>query len=308
MNQLSNALWSRASARRHPGRAVQGEVPTDRRPESLVLPLAALLAAVVLVGCGSSSASTQKPASTNHMQTPQVVKLVDNGIEAPAVVRGPAIDLQVINDGTLVHALEITQVRPGTTTEQFVDAVHRHDTASVTVSDTGGVTALGPGERLRYRRDLPAGSYVFFSSLPTAGGSDQLAKGMIKLFAVSGSQAANAPRPESTVELGDDAVTASPIASGTHRIAIVNRGTRPHEVWVTGVPSDQDQRRLGEIDTWFENGQVGPTPLGAHFPGGHQSIPPGASVMLAMTFRSGYTYHLVDNTGATPISTVVAVS
>jgi len=271
--------------------------------------VALLIPGVVLAGCGGSnpSASTQPGTVPRRAPSTQVVRLLDNGFLAPSTVRGPAVDLEVVNDGTEVHEMEISQVKPGTTTRQVVEALHRHEEPPFMVADTGGVTALGPGERLRYRRHLPPGSYVLYCSLPTADGSDHLSKGMVRLFTVSDSQPGPAPVPDLTVTMGDRAITTPAITAGTRSVALVNRGTTEHEIWITGVPSTQDQRRLGEVDAWFEHGQVGPPPLGAHFPGGHQSISPGSSVTLTMTFRHGYTYHFVDNTGAHPVSSTERV-
>lgn len=205
--------------------------------------------------------------------------------------------------------MEISQVQPGATVDEIAEALRKHDNASpFFLADPGGITALGPGERLRYQRRLPAGTYALFCSLPTSDGSDHISKGMIRLVKVSASQPGNPPEPRLTLALGDSAMTVPALTAGTHRVTVVNNGTEPHEIWITGVPKSADQTRTGDVDTWVEHGQAGPPPLGAHFPGGHQSITPGTSVELTMHFRSGYTYHFTDNASGSQTAQIATVT
>ena len=75
------------------------------------------------------------------------------------------------------------------------------------------------------------------------------------------------------------------------------------------LPSNADLAKAEELGgPWIEGGQKGPNPVpGFQCPGGHQSIGPGVTVFLTMTFRAGYTYQLSDFATDTPIQATVTV-
>ena len=82
-------------------------------------------------------------------------------------------------------------------------------------------------------------------------------------------------------------------------------------MYITGVPTDAlttvTSAELGEqVAAWIEGGQEGPAPHSVHFPGGHQSIPPGETVILTMTLRPAHTYQFDDYSGDQQITAQAA--
>ncbi len=251
------------------------------------------------------------PATTAAPEDEAVVlRMVDNGFDMPDVLQGPAIDIEVINDGAVAHELAFVSVAPGTTGEQVLEALmNRDDEASFILGDPGGINLLGGGERLRYQRLLEPGSYVAFCPLALADGATHMEQGMFRAFTVSDGTNADLPAADLTITLSDDGIGLPELSAGTFSVAIANAGSEPHELYILGVPAATDPGIDidGEVGEWIEGGQRGPAPREFHFPGGHQSIAPGESVVLTMTLRAGYRYHFEDFSGAEPLVTTATV-
>lgn len=263
--------------------------------------VAAAVLLVVLGACSSGSKSSTASGPTR-------VRLADFSIDMPNMIEGPIIDLSITNDGAMAHELAITPVKPGTTVQQVIDALsHGGERPSFVLPDPGGINLLGPHERLEYQRRLAPGSYVFWCGLPTHVGPDHAHRGMAHAVTVTDTGRLALPSADLTITLRDGRIDAPTITAGTHRIAITNHGTKPHELFIGGLPKNADFSRVDEVGAWMDGGQDGPPPLPVVFPGGHQDIGPGQTVVLTITFRAGYAYHLNDNTGDQPLSTVVEV-
>lgn len=273
--------------------------------------LAAL--AVLLIGCGDDSSSTSgdTPALRTGSTTTAVesgtiaVHMVDYGFDMPEVLSGRLLDIDVINDGTVAHELALVRVEPGTTGEQVVEGFRNHDDeASFTLGDPGGINLLGAGESLRYQRSLDPGAYVAFCPLSLADGTTHMDQGMYRRFMVTdGSIGAGLPVADSTITLSDEAIGVTDLRVGTRSYAITNTGSALHELYILGVPTATDPAVNidEEIGAWIEGGQQGGALLNSHLPGGHQTIAPGETVVLTMTFRSGYSYQFEDFVGDQPL-------
>lgn len=258
------------------------------------------LSAAALVGaCGSDEPDRAAVAAT--------VQLAEYSITMPATITGPLVDLKITNGGSKGHELGIGQVEPGTTLEEATAFVLRDEEEAWIVDDPGGTTLIGAGATLGYTRTLTPGTYVLFCSLPTPDGTNHSQNGMITTFTVTNGNDSALPKADLTVALEDDAIVVPAITAGTHVVAVTNNGTRPHEVWIGGVPNDADLSKGAEIGAWLEGGQDGPAPLPADFPGGLKSIEPGVTVVLTVTFRAGHIYMFTDNTGDEEVLTVVEI-
>ena len=68
----------------------------------------------------------------------------------------------------------------------------------------------------------------------------------------------------------------------------------PHEIFIVGVQDPGDLEHQELLGAWLDGGQVGPPPFPVHFPGSHQSIDPGVTVVLTLTLHRATTYAFVD--------------
>lgn len=260
------------------------------------LALAVPTALAVSAASGTAVASNRSASPTRS----QAVRITDGGLTMPAIVSGPVIDLTIRNDDRIARELAVAQVSPGTTLDEVMAAAATgDDQAPWFIADPGGIFLLGPGEQLRYQRRLQPGTYVFHAVL---GDGTHDAPAQYQMVRVTGGGRHELPEAERTIGLGDAGIALPRLTAGVHRYAITNTGTAPHEAFIVGVRDPADLDRAGDIGAWLEGGQVGPPPVPVHFPGGHQTIDPGVTVVLTLNLHSATTYAFVDfQTGATSI-------
>jgi hypothetical protein len=267
---------------------------TRRSFLALALPTALAVSAIADGGAAAAGGSPPRPAR------PQAVHITDHGLAMPAVVTGPVIDLMVHNDDAIARELAISQVVPGTTLDQVMAAAAGgDDQASYFIADPGGIFVLGAGERVRYQRRLQPGTYVFHA-FDSAG----LSPAQFQIVRITAVSRRELPEVERKIRLGDAGITLPKLSAGTHRYAITNTGTTPHEVFIVGVRNPADLDRADEIGAWLDGGQVGSPPVPVHFPGSHQTIDPGVTVVLTLDLHRATTYAFVDfQNGAQTIGT-----
>lgn len=251
--------------------------------------------------------------SNGDKASPQIIRISDHSFAMPDILVGSTVDLEVINDGSVAHELGLIQIKPGTTVDQILEHLNSEtgSTADFDLGDPGGINMIGPGERLRYQRQLQEGSYVVFCPMAFPGGSKHYSAGMIQLFTVSDTRVEALPVADATITLADDSIVVPTLVAGKRSYAVTNAGTVPHEVFIAGVPNKttNDLGVIGEqIGAWIEGGQAGPPPVEVQFPGGHQTIQPGETVVLTMTLRPDYLYQFVDFSGDQPIIVVASTS
>jgi hypothetical protein len=257
---------------------------------ALAIPTAVILSAIT--GADSASAHESRPNPGRS----QAVRITGSGLEMPAIVAGPVIDLTIRNDDTIARELAVSQVAPGTTLDQVITAaIAGTDPAPFDIADPGGVSFLGAGEQVRYQRPLQPGTYVFHA----ATDSHALSPADYQIVRVTANGRHELPEAERTIRLGDTGICLPKLTAGNHRYAITNTGTTPHEVFIAGVRDPADLDHADEIGAWLEGGQVGPPPVPVHFPGSHQTIDPGVTVVLTLDLHRATTYAFVDfQTGA----------
>jgi hypothetical protein len=190
------------------------------------------------------------------------------------------------------HALPLDQVMAAAATGD-------DDQEPWFIADPGGIFVLGPGEQVRYQRQLEPGTYVFH-----AYDSRELSPDQFQIVRVTSDSQRELPEAERALQLGDAGINLPKLTAGTHRYAIKNTGNTPHSVFIVGVRDPADLDRADEIGAWLDGGQVGPPPVPVHFPGSHQTVDPGVTVVLALDLHRATTYAFVDfATGATAIGT-----
>ena len=269
---------------------------TRRTFIALAIPTALTVSAIA--GSGTASAHPSTPTARRS----QAVRITSDALDMPAIVVGPVIDLTIRNDDSIARELAVSQVVPGTTLDQVIAAATAGiDPAPFDIADPGGVSFLGAGEQVRYQRRLQPGTYVFHAFT----GSHPLNAADYQIVQVTSNGRHELPEAERTIRLDDTGITLPKLSAGTHRYAITNTGTTPHEVFILGVRDPADLDRADEIGAWLEGGQVGPPPVPVHFPGSHQTIDPGVTVVLTLDLHRATTYAFVDfqtgvmTTGAT---------
>ena len=267
---------------------------TRRSFLALAMPSALALASIA----GGGTAAATNSASRAHSQA---VRITDSGLAMPAIVSGPVIDLTIRNDDRIARELAVAQVAPGTTLDEVMAAaaLGGDEAAPWFIADPGGVFFIGAGEQVRYQRQLQPGTYVFHAVI---GDGSHDAASEYQMVRITSSGRRELPEAERVNRLGDAGIMLPRLTAGTHRYAITNVGTTPHEVFIVGVHDPADLARADEIGAWLAGGQVGPPPVPVHFPGSHQTIEPGVTVVLTLDLRRATTYAFVDfQTGATSI-------
>jgi hypothetical protein len=270
-----------------------------------------ILAALLGLTGVLAAACSDDGAAAAHRQT---LRLHDFAFDMPDTIDGPLIDLDVVNDGDYAHAFAVAQITPGTTADQAVDALlaGTNPPPDFILGDPGGINLLGPGESVRYQRLLQPGTYVLICPFPGPDAeSNHAAQGMARVFQVADTNTADLPQADRTISLHDDAINLPELVARPTSYAITNDGRTPHELYIAGIPTDDPA--VNDIDTvaaqvgeWIEQGQHGPAPHDADFPGGHETIAPGDTVVLTMTLHPGYTYKFDDNTSDQPLTAVAA--
>jgi hypothetical protein len=271
--------------------------PMITRRTFLALAVPAALAVSAIAGGGTAAAN----GAASHPARSQAVRITGLGLTMPAVVAGPVIDLTIRNGDRIARELAVARVVPGTTLDQVMAAAAAggDDQAPWFIADPGGIFVLGAGEQVRYQRQLQPGTYVFHAVL---GDGTHDSPGQYQVVRITSSGRHELPEAERSIRLGDTGITLPRLTAGTHRYAITNTGTTPHEVFIVGVHDPADLDHADEIGAWLEGGQVGPPPVPVHFPGSHQTIDPGVTVVLTLDLHRATTYAFVDfQTGATAI-------
>jgi hypothetical protein len=156
--------------------------------------------------------------------------------------------------------------------------------------DIAGLPLLDPGATASMTRDLPEGKYIFLCFLPDPDtGKPHVENGMLQLFETTGTSDASPPETDLTISATDEGFEVPEIPAGTQAIELVNDGNKPHEFAIFSFEPGKTEKDIGK---WFNSGFKTDKP--ALFPGGLQSVPPGTSVVVEMTFEAGRTYVLED--------------
>lgn len=252
--------------------------------------VALLCSALLIAACGGSDDSDGGGgAGSTEEENVVEVGLMEYSFDMPDEVEGGNITFAATNEGELPHEIAFGQIEGERTMDDVMKALEGDGPPSW-FKDIAGVPVLSPGVSASMTRDLDEGQYVFLCFLPTPeSGKPHAFEGMVRLFNVAGTSDADAPTADLTITATEDGFEVPEIPAGTHTIELVNAGTKPHEFAFLSYEEGMTEKDLGK---WFGSGFKTEAP--ALFPGGMQSIKPGTSVVVEMTFESGRTYTLED--------------
>jgi hypothetical protein len=252
--------------------------------------VAALCCAFVLVSCGEDDDGGG--SGTGDTTAPQEnvvdVELSEYAFGMTGDITGGTVTFRAANKGKLPHEVAFGAIEGNRTMEDIEKAL-KGGRPPKWFKDVAGIPVLSPGATTSMTRDLDEGQYVFLCFLPTREGQPHAFEGMVRLFEVEGSSGVEPPDTDLTITATDDGFDVPEVAAGTHTIELINDGTKPHEF---AFYSYEPGKTMKDLNKWFGSGFKGDVP--ALFPGGMQSIGPGESVIVEMTFEAGRTYQLDD--------------
>lgn len=247
--------------------------------------------AVVLAACGGGGGGTvggEAPAEGPEENRVQV-GLTEYAFGMPETVTGGTVTLEFTNNGDIPHEAAFGSVAGDHSADDVIKAIQSGKEPGW-LEDLAGVPVLDAGATASMTRDLDPGTYVFLCFLPIPGkGAPHVTEGMIHLFDAEGTSEAASPEPDLAITATDKGFDVPEIAAGKQTLELVNEGKKAHEFAIFSLEQGKTEK---DIDKWFGSGFKTDKP--AVFPGGLQSIEPGASVIVEMTFEAGRTYLVQD--------------
>jgi hypothetical protein len=249
----------------------------------------ATLCVFTLSACGGGNGDSDGAPAAGADENRVEIGMTEYAFGMAEEVTGGNITLEFTNSGKLPHEAAFGSIAGDHDLDDVMKAI-RSQKEPKWFKDLAGIPVLEPGATTSMTRELDPGRYIFLCFLPVPGrGAPHVTEGMVQLFDAEGVSEAEGPQPNLTITATEDGFDVPEISSGTHAIELVNDGTKPHEFAIFSLEPGKTER---DIDKWFGSGFKAEKP--AVFPGGMQSIEPGTSVVVEMTFESGRTYLVQD--------------
>jgi uncharacterized cupredoxin-like copper-binding protein len=253
----------------------------------------ASIAALLLLGaCAEKKDASVSPGgNTEAAAQENVVEigLTEYAFGMPEQIEGGMVTLEISNQGEMVHEMAFGKIE-GDHDMADVQKALKSGSQPKWFSDIGGIPLVDPGMTVSLTRELEPGRYILMCFLPVPGsGKPHVMEGMVHIFDAVGTSEATAPQVDATVVATDKGFDVPSIEAGDQTLELVNEGTKAHEFAIYSLNEGMTEKDIGK---WFESGFETPKP--ALFPGGMQSIEPGTTVWIEMTFESGRTYLLED--------------
>ncbi|MBT5774033.1 MAG: hypothetical protein HOH95_06615 [Dehalococcoidia bacterium] len=134
-----------------------------------------------------AAVSTEGEASEAHIPDATVtLNAVDYGFEAPASLKaGEDIVIELTNNGTELHEVNLVQLAPNTTVADFLAGLSPDATEPPPGLPIGGIQGILPGESQRATLNLAAGNYALICYIPNAEGAPHFALGMATALEVT---------------------------------------------------------------------------------------------------------------------------
>jgi hypothetical protein len=258
---------------------------------SRIPPSAAVMAALVLCGCGSERRAEAPPSdaspATPAAATPEILTVTasDYKFDAPDQIPAGLVTVQLVNRGPSPHHVQLLRLGEGKTVADFQAALQKGGMPPW-VTPAGGPNPPEIGGTSEVRMPLEAGEYVMVCFIPDTAGVPHMAHGMVRPLQVTPATAAAASTADTTADVemtlvDYDFKLSAPLTAGRHVIRVTNAAKQPHElVFVRLEPNKTPM----DFARWGEH-QVGPAPGTLH--GGIAGIMPGTVAYVPVDLPAG---------------------
>jgi hypothetical protein len=188
--------------------------------------------------------------------------------DAPKTIAAGMTAFKLVNDGTMLHHLQIMKLEQGKTFADLQAAMKKPGPPPAWLVSVGGPNAAVPHSTIEATLNLEAGNYVIACFIPSPGDpTPHLMKGMIQPLAVTagggvaqaGTAMEDAPTPDVHLVLKDYGFKFSkPLHAGKNVIHVMNEGPQEHEaVFVKLAPG----KHIADVNAWVtKEGMKGPPP------------------------------------------------
>ena len=193
----------------------------------------------------------------------------DFSFDAPKTITAGMTSFKLVNDGKMLHHLQIMKLEHGKTFADLQAAMKDPAAAPPTwLVSVGGPNAAVPGGSVDATLTLDAGNYVIACFIPSPGDpAPHFTKGMIQPLTVAaasgvaqaGAEMADAPTPTVHLVLKDYGfVFSKPLHVGKNVIHVMNEGPQEHEtIFVKLAPG----KHAADFTKWATTGEMkGPPP------------------------------------------------
>lgn len=258
---------------------------------SKVLTVAALCL-LSLVACADSEEQPEATGSTGADENRVEIAMTEFAYGMPEEITGGTTTLEFTNNGEIPHEAAFGSIAGDHDLDDVMKAI-RSGKEPDWFADLAGIPVLDAGSTASMTRDLEPGRYIFMCFLPDPKtGAPHVTEGMVHLFEAAGTSDAEPPEADLTITATDDGFEVPDVAAGEQTIELVNDGSKAHEFAIFSLDEDKSEE---DIEEWFRTAFESEKP--GLFPGGLQSIEPGTSVVVELTFESGRTYIVEDFEG-----------
>jgi hypothetical protein len=257
-----------------------------------IRPGAAVVAALILGGCGSerraeAPPADAPPAATPAAPTPEILTVTasDYKFDAPDQIPAGLVTIRLTNRGPSPHHVQLLRLGEGKTVADFQAAVQKGGMPTWALP-AGGPNPPPVGGTSEVRMPLEAGEYVMVCFIPDTAGVPHMAKGMMRPLLVTPATEATASTADTTSDVemtlvDYDFKLSAPLTAGHHVIRVTNGAKQPHElVFVRLEPGKTPE----DFARWGEH-QVGLAPGTLH--GGISGIMPGTVAYVAVDLPAG---------------------
>ena len=170
-----------------------------------IRPGAAVVAALVLGGCGSERRAEAPPADAppaTAAAAPEILTVTasDYKFDAPDQIRAGMVTVQLMNRGPSPHHVQLLRLGEGKTVADFQAALQKGGMPTW-VTPAGGANPPEVGGTSEVRMPLEAGQYVMVCFIPDTAGVPHMAHGMVRPLRVTAATEATASTADTMADV-----------------------------------------------------------------------------------------------------------
>ena len=237
-----------------------------------------------VLGLAACKKEAAPPAPTANVVT---VHAVNYSFSAPDTIPAGLTTFQLVNNGTLLHHVQLIKIDSGRTFDSLLAALRNPGPPPRWMTDVAGPNPPEPGDTTWLTTTLDAGHYAMICFIPDSNNAPHFTRGMIRPLEVGAAPAGPAaaePTADLELHLADYSFTESaPLTAGRHVIKVTNDGPQPHEVYLVRLDSSTTPAQLAQ---WGDHGLRGAGPP-HHSMGGASGMMPGAHVFITVNLTPG---------------------